>query len=76
MRVRAILFSLIAVAAVAVCGCSSESPYNIPADPAKEAAAINAGIPPSKVGVGARRKVTKPPGGGPLRASKNAPRSD
>jgi hypothetical protein len=75
MRVRAILFSLSAFAAVAVCGCNSESPYNIPADPAKEAAAINAGIPPTKVAVG-RRKVTKPPGGRPLRASKSAPRSD
>jgi hypothetical protein len=71
MPVRATLFSLPAFAAlVMVCGCSSESPYNIPTDPAKEAAELGPAVPVRKVG-GGRRKVTKPPGGGALKDSKN-----
>jgi hypothetical protein len=70
MLIRATLFSLPIVAAFAVCGCSPESPYNSPADPSKEAAAIGAGAPRSKVSP-ARRKATKPPGGPPLHDLKN-----
>jgi len=71
MRIRAtLLFSLPACAATVLCGCNAESPYNIPADPTKEAAQIRSAAPPKKVAAG-RRKVTKPPGGGPLRDPKS-----
>jgi hypothetical protein len=64
MLVRATLFALPLFAALAMCGCNSESPYNIPADPAKEAAELAPNAPPRRAAVG-RKKVTKPPGGTP-----------
>jgi hypothetical protein len=71
MRVRSTLFALPAfVIVMVVCGCTPEGTYNIPADPAKEAAEIGPGAPARKAGVG-RRKVTKPPGGGPLKDANN-----
>jgi len=70
MRVRETRFSLPIIAALLVCGCSSESPYNTPADPSKEAAEIGTSTPQRKVTVG-RLKVTKPPAGAALRDPKN-----
>jgi hypothetical protein len=75
MLVRATLFTLPIIAAVVMCGCSSESPYNTPADSSKEAAEIGAGTPLRKVAVG-RKKVTKPPGGAALKDLKNLQPSD
>jgi len=59
MRFRAIVFSLTVTATVINCGCGSDSTYNVPADPSKEAAQLG---PPTTVSVKGR-KVTKPPGG-------------
>jgi len=75
MLVRATRFALLLIAAVAVCGCSSESPYNTPADPSKEASEIGAGAPQKKVGLG-KKKIKKPPGGAPLKDSGNLQPSD
>jgi len=61
MLVRSIRFSLPVIAAVVACGCGSESPYNIPSDASKDAAAIGAVTPQRKVSAG-RKKVNKPPG--------------
>jgi len=75
MLVRANRVALLLIAAAVVCGCSSESPYNTPADPAKEAADIGAGAPRKKVGLG-NRKTMKPPGGAPLKDLGNLQPSD
>ncbi len=61
MIVRWIRFSLPVIAAVVVCGCNSESPYNIPLDESKDAAAIGAGTPQRRVSAG-KKKINKPPG--------------
>jgi hypothetical protein len=75
MLVRATWFALLLIAAAVVCGCSSESPYNTPSDPSKEAAEIAGAPPQRKVSVG-RKKATKPPGGAPLKDLKNLRPSD
>ncbi|MFI5458872.1 MAG: hypothetical protein ACHRXM_25875 [Isosphaerales bacterium] len=75
MLVRATRFVLLLIAAAVVCGCSSESPYNTPSDPSKEAAEIGAGAPQKKVGLG-KRKTMKPPGGAPLKDMGNLQPSD
>jgi hypothetical protein len=75
MLVRATLLSVPIIAVVVVCGCSAESPYNTPADPAKEAAEIGAGTPQRKATL-TRKKATKLPGGSPLQDLKNLRPSD
>jgi hypothetical protein len=70
MQVRAILISLPIVTALVVCGCGSETPYNTPTDPAKEAAELAAATPPRKPAVG-KKKAAKPPVGATLKDSKS-----
>jgi hypothetical protein len=70
MHVRAILLSLPVIGVVFMCGCDSESYYNVPADSSKEAAEIGTGKPQKSVPLG-KRKVTKPPGGAALKDLKS-----
>ncbi len=69
MLVRTIRSCLMAIAVMLTCGCSSESPYNEPADPSQDAAAIGAGTTPQPRVAARRKKVTKPPGP-PLKVAK------
>jgi len=70
MAIRATHFSLPIIAALLACGCGSEPTYNIPSDATKEAIRTAAETPVKKAPDG-RKKVTKPPGGGPRRVLTN-----
>jgi hypothetical protein len=72
MGFGATVFAFPVLTAVWMCGCNSESAYNIPADSAKDAAAIGAGAPTRNFAAG-RTKTTKPPGGAPKESSNLRP---
>jgi hypothetical protein len=61
MLIRSTRFSLLFFAGLALWGCGPDVSYNVPADPAKDAAEIGGGEAQPKLPRN-MKKVTKPPG--------------